>query len=76
MFVTSGGSGTLHVHAPDGRVLARAAVPVGSYNVQFARGRVLTPSLDSGTLAVFDAAGGHRGTIRVASSCHDACVLG
>ncbi|HVW89208.1 MAG TPA: hypothetical protein VHC01_07050 [Gaiellaceae bacterium] len=75
VFVTSGDSGTLHVQSPDGRVLARHPVPVGSYNVQFARGHVLTPSLDRGTLAVFDAAGRHRGTVQVAPSCHDACVL-
>ncbi len=75
-FVTSGDSGTLHVHAADGRLLARARVPVGSYNVQFARGRVITPSLSQGTLAVFDASGRNLATLHVSGSCHDACVLG
>ena len=35
----------------------RRAIPVGSYNVQFRDGRVLTPSLNAGTLCVLDAAG-------------------
>jgi hypothetical protein len=74
-FVTSGDSGTLHVLSPDGQVLASAPVPVGSYNVQFSRGHVLTPSLDHGTLAVFSAVGRHLGTVQVAGSCHDACIL-
>lgn len=75
VFVTSGDSGTLHVHAPAGRLLVRAHVPVGSYNVQFAQGRVITPSLSRGTLAIFDANGRNLATVRVAGSCHDACVL-
>jgi DNA-binding beta-propeller fold protein YncE len=74
-YVTSGDSGTLHVQTPDGRILATAAVPIGSYNVQFALGHVITASLDRGTLAVFDAAARHLATVRVSSSCHDACVL-
>jgi DNA-binding beta-propeller fold protein YncE len=74
-FVTSGDSGTLHVQAPDGRILARAAVPTGSYNVQYANGRVVTASLGRGTLAVFDARGGHLGTLAVSGSCHDAAIL-
>jgi DNA-binding beta-propeller fold protein YncE len=74
-FVTSGDSGTLHVQTFDGRVLSRTTVPVGSYNVQYAGGRVITPSLAKGTLAIFDDAGGHLATVRVAGSCHDACVL-
>ena len=75
VFVTSGDSGTLHVQAHDGRVLSHAAVPIGSYNVQFAANRVITPSLSHGTLAVFDALGRPLGTLHVAGSCHDACVL-
>lgn len=75
VFVTSGDSGTLHVQAHDGRVLSRASVPVGSYNVQFAANRVITPSLLHGTLAVLDALGRPLRTLHVAGSCHDACVL-
>jgi DNA-binding beta-propeller fold protein YncE len=74
-FVTSGDSGTLHVQTFDGRVLSRTTVPVGSYNVQFAAGRVITPSLAKGTLAIFDDAGSHLATVHVAGSCHDACIL-
>lgn len=74
-FVTSGDSGTLHVQAYDGRILSRVAIAVGSYNVQFARGRVITPSLSRGTLTVLDAAGRKLDVVQVSSSCHDACVL-
>ena len=75
VFVTSGDSGTLHVQAHDGRVLSHAPVPVGSYNVQFAAGRVITPSLLHGTLTVLDALGRPLRTLQIAGSCHDACVL-
>lgn len=74
-FVTSGHSGTLHVQAHDGTVLSRTSIPVGSYNVQFAHGRVLTPSLSRGTLTVLDANGRVLDVVQVSSSCHDACVL-
>ena len=74
-FVTSGDSGTLHVQDLGGRILARHPVPVGSYNVQYARGLVITPSLSAGTLAVFDGRGRHLRTVKVAGSCHDACIL-
>jgi DNA-binding beta-propeller fold protein YncE len=75
VFVTSGDSGTLHVQAHDGRVLTRTAIPVGSYNVQFSHGRVVTPSLSRGTLTILDAAGRRLAIVQVSSSCHDACVL-
>jgi hypothetical protein len=74
-YVTSGASGTLRVyHEPSARLLATTRVPVGSYNVQFAAGQVLTPSLDRGTLCVLDAAGRVRKEVRVAPSSHDACL--
>ena len=75
VFVTSGDSGTLHVQAHDGRILSHTVVPIGSYNVQFAANRVITPSLSHGTLAVLNALGKPLGTLHVAGSCHDACVL-
>ena len=75
VFVTSGDSGTLHVQSHDGRVLSRTKVPAGSYNVQFAANRVITPSLLHGTLAVLDARGLPLRTLHIAGSCHDACVL-
>lgn len=75
VFVTSGDSGTLHVQGHDGAVLARTAIPLGSYNVQFAHDLVLTPSLLRGTLAILDAEGVELATVQVAGSCHDACAL-
>jgi hypothetical protein len=75
VFVTSGDSGTLHVQSHDGRVLSHTTVPIGSYNVQFAANRVITPSLSRGTLAVLDELGRPLATLHVAGSCHDACIL-
>jgi DNA-binding beta-propeller fold protein YncE len=75
-FVTSGADGTLRMQArADGAVLRTASVPRGSYNVQFSGARVVTPSLDVGTLAVLDGRGRPLARVRVAGSCHDACVL-
>jgi len=75
VFVTSGDSGTLHVQAPDGRVLSRTSVPIGSYNVQYGAGFVITPSLNRGTLAVLSGRGRSLGVVQVAGSCHDACIF-
>lgn len=73
-YVTSGDAGTLHVQSlADGLVRRRTRVPVGSYNVQHGWGRVLTPSLLHGTLAVLGEAGALLATVQVADSCHDAC---
>jgi len=73
-YVTSGDSGTLRVHAlEDGRLLRTSRIPVGSYNVQHGRGRVITPSLSAGTLAILDMRGRPLATVHVASGCHDAC---
>ncbi|HEY8316661.1 MAG TPA: hypothetical protein VIG35_07340 [Gaiellaceae bacterium] len=72
-FVTSGDSGTLRVyHEATARLLQTTPIPVGSYNVQFLGNRVLTPSLNEGTLCVLDAAGKLLRRTRVAPSCHDA----
>src|SRR5258708_4645063 len=74
-FVTSGHDGTLQVYdEASARLLHTTRVPVGSYNVQFAAGLVLTPSLNVGTLCVLDANGSLRERVRVASSSHDACL--
>lgn len=73
-YVTSGNDGTLRVHSlADGRLLRQTRIPVGSYNVQFGPGRILTPSLERGTLCVLDTNGRVNRTIRVAHSSHDAC---
>jgi DNA-binding beta-propeller fold protein YncE len=72
-FVTSGNDGTLRVYdEASTRLLHTAAIPVGSYNVQFRDGRVLTASLNAGTLCVLDADGRIVRRTRVAASCHDA----
>jgi DNA-binding beta-propeller fold protein YncE len=75
-YVTSGGAGILRVLSLGGRVLHSASIPVGSYNVQRGPGRVITPSLDRGTLTVLDLRGVELGRIAVAGSCHDACFYG
>ena len=72
-YVTSGDAGTFHVQGLDGEVLRRSRIPTGSYNVQYGFGRVITPSLTGGTLAVLDRDGALLGVVRVADSCHDAC---
>ena len=41
-FVTSGDAGVLRVQTLDGRVLRTTPIPVGSYNVQYGAGRVIT----------------------------------
>jgi DNA-binding beta-propeller fold protein YncE len=75
-YVTSGDSGTLRVHRlTDGKVLRTTPIEVGSYNVQQGFGRVLTASLERGTLTVLDRRGALLARIQVASSCHDACFL-
>jgi DNA-binding beta-propeller fold protein YncE len=74
-YVTSGWSGTLRVHRADGRPVRTTTVPVGSYNVQQAHGRVLTPSLGRGTLTILDDAARVLRREQVARSSHDACVV-
>ena len=75
-YVTSGDDGTFRVHRlSDGRLLRTTRVPVGSYNVQEGFGRILTPSLDRGTLCVLDRHGLLLHRTRVAPSSHDACFV-
>jgi DNA-binding beta-propeller fold protein YncE len=75
-YVTSGGAGTFRVHAlKDGRLIHTTRIPVGSYNVEAGFGRVLTPSLDRGTLSVLDQQGRLLREVNVAASCHDACLV-
>jgi DNA-binding beta-propeller fold protein YncE len=74
-YVTSGAAGTLRVYdEPSARLLHTTAIPVGSYNVQSAAGRVLTPSINAGTLCVLDAAGELRTRVRIGGASHDACL--
>ena len=74
--VASGKDGTLRVSRADsGRLLYTVRVPVGSYNVTTSGGWVVSPSLDTGTLAVLSATGAADGRLQVASAAHDACIL-
>ena len=75
VYVTSGWSGTVRVHRVGGERLRSNPVPVGSYNVQAAAGRVVTPALGHGTLTVLDHAGDVLYRREVAQSSHDACVV-
>jgi hypothetical protein len=64
----------MRVHSrATGRVVRTTRIQVGSYNVQHGLGRVITPSLSHGTLAVLDERGALLATVHVAASCHDAC---
>jgi hypothetical protein len=75
-YVASGVAGTLAVHAlGHGAVRRRTRVAVGSYNVQRAGARVVTPSLGGGRLTVLDSRGGVVGQAHVARSAHDACIV-
>jgi DNA-binding beta-propeller fold protein YncE len=75
-YVTSGADGTLDVHSlRDGRVLRSTSVSVGSYNVQQGEGRIITPSLERGTLCILDTTGRLLRRVRVARSSHDACFV-
>jgi DNA-binding beta-propeller fold protein YncE len=75
-YVTSGEDGTLRVQSlKDGRVLRTTKVPIGSYNVQEAFGRIITPSLDRGTFCVLDRNGRLLRRVQVAPSSHDASFV-
>jgi DNA-binding beta-propeller fold protein YncE len=75
-YVASGNGASLATHAlAGGRVVRRARVPVGSYNVQRTGPAVLTPSLGTGALTILDRHGRPVALGRVAEHAHDACVL-
>jgi DNA-binding beta-propeller fold protein YncE len=73
-YVTSGESGTLRAYRlADAKLLSTRSIPAGSYNVCAQAGRMVTPSLDLGTLTILD----HRGlrSAHIAAHAHDACVV-
>jgi hypothetical protein len=74
-FVASGDDGTVRIHRLDGRLVRRARVPLGSYNVSYGRGGAVTPSLSRGTVSVLDERGRVRVVRTVARAAHDACIL-
>lgn len=74
-FVASGDDGTLRRHRLDGELQREARIPIGSYNVTFAFGRLVSPSLGQGTVSLLDRNGRVRAVRRVARAAHDACIL-
>ncbi len=74
-FVASGDDGTVRRHRLDGGLVREARVPVGSYNVTFGWGRVISPSLSSGTLSVLGRDGRVDAVRTVARAAHDACIV-
>ena len=75
VLVVSGRDGTVRVHRHNGDLVREARVPVGSYNVTYAVGTAVTPSLSHGTVAVLDRSG-HTVAVRtVARAAHDACIV-
>jgi DNA-binding beta-propeller fold protein YncE len=74
-FVASGDDGTVRRHRLDGGFVREARVPIGSYNVTFGWGRVISPSLSSGTLSVLGPDGRVDAVRTVARAAHDACIV-
>jgi WD40 repeat protein len=74
-FVASGDDGTVRRHRLDGELVSETRVPVGSYNVTFGSGRIVTPSLGQGTVSLLDRNGRVRAVRRIARAAHDACVV-
>ena len=74
-YVSSGWSGTLRTYRTDGTPIGWTAVPVGSYNVQQGGDRIVTPSLERGTVSILDERARLVRSRRIARSCHDACVV-
>jgi hypothetical protein len=76
-YVASGEGRSLRLHSlTDGRLLRATRVPLGSYNVARAHGRVVTPSLARGTLTILGPRGHVLHEVQAARAAHDACVVG
>jgi DNA-binding beta-propeller fold protein YncE len=74
-FVASGDDGTVRRHRLDGALVREARVPVGSYNVTFGWNRLVTPSLEGGTVSLLDRNGRVTAIRTVARAAHDACIV-
>jgi DNA-binding beta-propeller fold protein YncE len=74
-FVTSGDDGTVRRHRLDGALVREARVPVGSYNISYGSLRLVSPSLDRGTLSLLDQNGRVLAVRKVARAAHDACIV-
>jgi hypothetical protein len=75
VFVTSGADGRMRTHRADGRLLRTTRIPLDSYNVTCAFGRVVTPSLMLGTVTTLGSTGAFIRRERVTSAAHDACIV-
>jgi len=73
-YVTSDDAVRVH-RLRDGKLLRTTPVPAGSYNVTQGWERVLTPSLERGTLAVLDERGRLLARPVLARAAHDACFV-
>ena len=74
-YVTSGLSGTFRRHTLHGHRLSMTRIPEGSYNVQYAHQRVVTPALGHGSLCILSPAGSLLHREQIANSSHDACIV-
>ena len=75
-YVASGDDSSLRVQRiGDGARLRHTAVAKGSYNVQHGAGRVVTPSLDDGTVTIVGESGRVIASTRIAAAAHDACLI-
>jgi DNA-binding beta-propeller fold protein YncE len=73
-YVTSDDALRVHdVHT--GKLLRETPVPAGSYNVTNGAGRIFTPSLERGTLAVLDERGRLLRHPTIARAAHDVCFV-
>ena len=74
--VASGDDGTVRRHrAFDGAFVREERVPVGSYNVTFAWGLGVTPSLANGSVTSLGADGRPLTRRDVGLAAHDACIV-
>ena len=73
-YVTSDDAVRVH-RLHDGKLIRETAVTEGSYNVTHGAARVLTPSLERGTLSVLDERGRLLGRPTLAKAAHDVCFL-
>lgn len=75
VFVASGDDGIVRRLRLDGQLVRETRVPVGSYNVAFGSGRLITPSLGRGTVSLLDRNGHVLAVRRIARAAHDACIV-
>jgi hypothetical protein len=61
--------------SPGTSASTRPAPPEGSYNVQYAHERVVTPALGYGSLCILNQAGTILHRDQIANSSHDACIV-